>query len=130
MSAVYPLVGVGSAKTRLRGCNYSCIVITAVITVITDPCFPITCNWQTIADKRAAMWNSRRVILVRGTFSDLYAVSRMHMKTSAMSAKAQDEYDKRFGSLANHYVNGNRQTPQQLTTPWAYRLICPLLHVL
>ena len=36
------------------------------------------------------------------------------MKTSAMSAKAQDEYDKRFGSLANHYVNGNRQTPQQL----------------
>ena len=76
------------------------------------------------------MWNSRRVILVRGTFSDLYAVSRMHMKTSAMSAKAQDEYDQRFGSLANHYVNGNRQTPQQLTTPWAYRLICPLLHVL
>ena len=46
MSAVYPLVGVGSAKTRLRGCNYSCIVITAVITVITALCFPITCNWS------------------------------------------------------------------------------------
>ena len=48
LSAVYPLVGVGFAMPRLRGCNYGCIVITAVITVITDPCFPITCNWQTI----------------------------------------------------------------------------------
>ena len=34
-------MGGGSAKKRLRGCNYSCIVITAVITVIQNPVFQL-----------------------------------------------------------------------------------------
>ena len=110
MSAIYPLVGVGSAMPRLRGCNYGCIVITAVITVITDPCFPITCNWQTIACTRSekgetatvrktmsspplrgtAEWSAtREVALLLGlTGGNRYAAQQLWLRKERIKAEA------------------------------------------